>query len=453
MGSGGKMTQKSMDMLVSQGYKVNMTESSNPVSLMDRLKETFGSRMGQHKRIDWHDEPGKKFSNFFKGLIEHEGKQQMLYLGRNKDGGVMVDAGKILKNLIGNVEGKFPSFGQNPDGSVDSKLADLMGKLTEWNKNGEIFKHLQIAIIPDDAANKSGESILLQNFGNNGKMELDKILSDMFENPDSIKDGKLPFKFMELRLDGHVLATASGMDMANPVAGSSSSYLFERETPWSVPPVVPFYPRMDLEGKRKRRKGRQELEVLPPPPIVIPQGQEKDEDSDEKNKTDKDPENPKPKNKENKKSEPQEEKKANHEDRRNESAGTSESEEGKGKENRLDQLEKNEEKAREELGITKEENKLILNGKLSRSEAIRIMEKIIKSLRWGNDAKVKEMMESVKNNEKTPNPEEKNAKKLRNRMLKKFHSDKNGGTIGKRGGINDTKSGIIIELFKRYSKS
>ncbi|MFA6383409.1 MAG: hypothetical protein WCX17_03225 [Parcubacteria group bacterium] len=248
MGTNG-LDQASKTALESQGIKLNEI-SGQTESVMDKLKGIFGEKMGVHQRGPWHDNAGSEYSEVLKRMVQFEGKQQMFYLDKDPNGAVTVDASKILKNLADNIQGNTGSFGENPDSTIDSKLPDLLEKLQQWHANGELAKHLEVVIIPTDQANKEGTSILLDAVTPDGKIKLPDSLSEMFSDPQSLKEGHLPFKFMELRLDGHVLSTTSGEGLQDTII--PPTYSFETEKLWDVPPVVPVYPRLDLEGRGKK---------------------------------------------------------------------------------------------------------------------------------------------------------------------------------------------------------
>ena len=188
---------------------------------------------GVHHRIDWHHE-GPQESSWFNRVIEHPGKEQMLYI--SKEGGhATVDAHKILENLKQNlVDGQDHAF-TNPDGSVDSKMGDLYAKLADWNRKGELGKHLRAVIIPDHGSPISASFAA----DSTGKIALPESLSNLITDP---RDGHLPF-MVELRLDdGHVLATASGgngmfTQAVSEVTGSTPKTIEFFKT-YIVPPVT-----------------------------------------------------------------------------------------------------------------------------------------------------------------------------------------------------------------------
>jgi hypothetical protein len=253
-------SQDTIDRLHAQGMKFedNVTTTHKPSNALEDLKDKF--QMEQHHRVDWHDELGKRFSEFFHKLIEFEGKQQMLYLEKDSNGIVWIDAKAVAENLIKNVEGAFDQFGHNPDGSVDTKLFDVKEQILQWNKDGTLFKHLQGVIIPNEEANKTGFNMLFEGAVGN-KIPLSKEVSDLFTTPESLHYLHHPVKFIELRLDGHTLATSIGEDIkpVDVVQAIHNPTIIGSGSKWDVPPVVPMLSRYPLEPTKKPEA------VVPPP--------------------------------------------------------------------------------------------------------------------------------------------------------------------------------------------
>lgn len=242
----GSLTDASKEIIKQSGLssQERVGEGMQKVGALEYLKD----RLGIHKRVNWHDEAGEKFSSFFNRAIEFEGKQQMLQFSKSPDGSVSVDASRIIGNLSKNIEGAFNEFGTNPDGSVDTKLSGLKEQLMTWQKEGTLAKHLQIAIIPTEEASQKGLSVLVEGAGPDGKIKFPEDLSKLF----TPQNGN-PFKYVELRIDGHVIATATGENMSDMEVGSVGTDIMAPKK-WDVPPVLPFNSRKELEGKGKRKK-------------------------------------------------------------------------------------------------------------------------------------------------------------------------------------------------------
>ncbi len=264
LNSDGTLDQGSLDELSASGFKVSdqvetvrtsVPDATVPAGKVNPL-EAFKDQLGTHPRTDWHDELGTRYSKFFNKLIEFEGKQQMLYLEKGADGTVYINADKIAQNLVKNVNEAFAKFGTNPDGSHDSKLLHLKEQLTMWARSGELHKHLQAAIIPTESANRQGLSMLVDGASGNHKIALPPGISRLFTTPESLKYLHHPLRYIELRLNGHTLATSVGGDM-QAVAPTPIEKIIE--TPvhhteiiptahdFDAPPVLPFYPRKALE--------------------------------------------------------------------------------------------------------------------------------------------------------------------------------------------------------------
>ncbi|MEI6650396.1 MAG: hypothetical protein WCL23_03090 [Candidatus Moraniibacteriota bacterium] len=263
---------------------IDLTETpGTPKGAIEGLKEFFGDKMGSHPRAGWFDNDGKSGYSFS--------------LGQEKDGSVAINASGLLKNLIDNAK---EAAGVNPDGTDAGKLGGLAEKLAQWSKDGTMHEHIQVAIIPTDEANKEGASLLLAAAGADGKIKLPDVLSKMFTNPENFRDGHLPFKFMEVRIDGHVLATASGESMHDFVAApqiapvpagvgnvsevvtspkipptiagggkiqeimTAPKFAFATEKPWDTPPVVPMFGRKQLERKAKMSYQTSRQRTVPP---------------------------------------------------------------------------------------------------------------------------------------------------------------------------------------------
>ena len=207
----GSLTEDTISQLKEQGFNLEdvITKESKVVDPMEYVKDM----LDKNARADWHDEPGKRFSSFFNKLIEFEGKQQMGYVHKSADGNVYFDIRGIADNLMKNAEDAFDTFGRNPDGSFDSKLEHLRDQIRQWNSEGSLLKHLQLAIFPTDELNKKGLSILVNGASADGRLTLPPEIAKLFTTEQSLHYLHHPVKFMEIRLDGHALATTIGKDM------------------------------------------------------------------------------------------------------------------------------------------------------------------------------------------------------------------------------------------------
>lgn len=232
------LSQDTLDALHAKGIDAD--------NIIQPGKEASGDWWKQHlsenKRVDWHDEPGPRYSNFYHKLIEFEGKQQMLYVKRDADG-VYVDLNAMMKNLAKNAQHAFKIFGTNPDGSVDSKLLHLRDQLVQGYKSGELAKHMQLAIIPTEDANAHGLSMLIPEADANGHIRLPKEISDLFTTEKSLHYLHHPLRFMEARFNGHTLATTIGHE-ATPMAIAAPEYTPVINFPgehddWDLPPSMP----------------------------------------------------------------------------------------------------------------------------------------------------------------------------------------------------------------------
>ena len=263
----GSLEQKTIDGLKALGYEVknNVEAGTRQVSPLEHFKD----QLAEHKRIDWHDEPGQKYSEVFKRLIEFEGKQQNLLLQQEPDGTVYIDTNKIANNLVENARNLFKEFGTNPDGTVDTKLAHLRDQLIEWQENGTLKDHLQAVIIPTEEANRKGLSLIVEGASDNYLLKLPQDISAAFKTPGDLGYLHHPVRFIELRLDGHVLATTTGQNMPD-ITEEFSLYRPEIIPPlapeapvpkeWEAPPVLPFARRKALEAAKKGEKAKREKE-------------------------------------------------------------------------------------------------------------------------------------------------------------------------------------------------
>jgi hypothetical protein len=226
----GRLLDESKNILRSKGFEVTENFETKTINFeyakdivssgaaheatLDDLHQKFGDvDWGTHARVDWHHQGAQ--TNFYERLVEHPGKEQMLYLEKGSDGKVVMDAHKVLENIVENLKNKNELF-INPDGTTDSQMKELVEKMISFQEKGELGKHLQAVIIPDKHSALSAVFAADES----GKATLSEKLSNIC-TPENLHDGKLPF-MVELRLDGHVLATAS------PGESSMFKEVFER---------------------------------------------------------------------------------------------------------------------------------------------------------------------------------------------------------------------------------
>ena len=226
--------------------------------------------LAQNARVDWHDKPGEFWSEIHKQWLEFEGKQQMGYLVTRGDK-VFLDCSKVLDNFLKEIEQRVnsPDFGQvegyfNANGTpfVDPKMMHLKERIIEAINNGDIHQKFQAVVIPTEGANDAGISDLIEGADAQGMIELNgkydwsKIFIDPATgkiDPAKLHDGKLPFSFLEMRFDGHVMNTVKGLP---EVAGMPITEILPPSG--NLPPTTlwPFgaaWPRRGIE----KRKGRQ----------------------------------------------------------------------------------------------------------------------------------------------------------------------------------------------------
>lgn len=275
-GQDGALTKDTSDMLRSHGFGINEAKeiviekipgtTISHIASMEELKDNpIFQGLRDVGRRDWHDEAGERFSKFFNKAIEFEGKQQMLYLDRQPDGIVSLNIAAVADNLVKNAHKAFEEYGTNPDGSVDSKLAELRDNIDAWAKSGELAKHLKAVVIPTSEGYQNASGLVFE--GNGNSIDLSKGVSDLFNSADSLKNGHLPVKFLELRLDDHVLATAIGNNLEIPGATEMIEQQIHVPVIELRPPVppeyvvpLPFARRKGLEGPG-REKNKKEKPV------------------------------------------------------------------------------------------------------------------------------------------------------------------------------------------------
>ncbi len=272
----GTPTADSKKWLLDNGYKLDeIISPAGPKGIhsldVDATKKQFPD-LAHHTRIDWHDEPGKFKSAIHNMWLEFEGKQQMGYLVTRGDK-VYLDCSKVIQNFVKEVSERIndPSFGQvegytNADGSpfVDSKMMHLKDQIQQAINNGDINRYFQAVVIPTEGANSAGLSDLVQGADSSGLIELNGKYdwSKMFIDPATghvdpkmLHDGHLPFRFLEMRFDGHVMNTAQGAGEAGPMP------FFKLTPPLDELPPTTF-PPLTYVG---RRKGLEETNWTPPP--------------------------------------------------------------------------------------------------------------------------------------------------------------------------------------------
>ena len=263
IGAEGKFTPEALKVIHNNNFGFAESQASGDVNLgtethtatVEDLHKMFPD-LGKHARVDWHDEPGKVYSNWFHKAIEFEGKQQMQYLHKDPNTGmVYMDLKSLAHNLAENAKRALadPEFGKNPDGSIDHKLVDVAHSLQNIGDHPEeLAKHFQAAIIPTEEANRLGLSAVTHDGLVDGyKLPLPKQTWDLFDTESKLHDGSIPFRFMEERFDGHVLNTTQGQNL-EIIGGESTKELipvYEMRPPYNpdwIPPF-PFWPRFALE--------------------------------------------------------------------------------------------------------------------------------------------------------------------------------------------------------------
>lgn len=264
------------DELAKQGLASR--EIIRTTTITDKPAEVFkqmgDKNYGQHLRVDWHDNPGKEYSQIFHKMVTFEGKQQMLFLSQAKDGTVTVDAKGILENLTKNASHIFKEFGTNPDGTVDHHMKDLYDAIN-GHSSADLAKELQVVVIPDQEASEHGMNYLISE-NTNGLFHLPKMIGSLFHGSQSLHDGHLPVKHIEVRFQGHTLATVSGKELGSLTGEITSTQhdiliptLPEVSLPTpEVPPIIesiegiPFTPAMarrkPLEAPGKKEKGEKQ---------------------------------------------------------------------------------------------------------------------------------------------------------------------------------------------------
>jgi hypothetical protein len=268
----GTFDQATLDQLHAHGFEVN----DDPAKMTHEIRtvkadDYWADKLSEHKREDWHHK-GYQFSKFHGRVIEFPGKEQELYLNRDAKG-VYMDINLVKQNMLDNIHDKLKPFGRAPDSSLDPQLKDLRTQLAFWNQStGELSKHFQGVIIPTDAANHAGLSELIEGADSNGHIYFSAEESAMFTDDKMLHDGKLPFRYLELRLNGHTFATAQGH------APETYTLAFDKHHPeivpigHSLPPgvvhdydVPPLFP-----GRGRKPLTPTEYGPVPASPMPVP---------------------------------------------------------------------------------------------------------------------------------------------------------------------------------------
>lgn len=227
------------------------------------LEETEAKFPGlaRHPRGEWHDNPGSEYVAKFHKWLEHEGKQQNMYLEKDADGTVYVNVKTMLHNLKMNLRENLddPKFGLNPDGTIDQKLIHQTNELLNAAQDGTLEDQFQVAIIPTEAANHAGLSLLYEG-AVHGRVALPPEISAQFTDESMLHEGHTPFAFMETRWDADPYATVQGVDAHMPT--EVPYFIFGRPPTDFItvpPPIIPWSNREGLgEMKRRRQIGPHE---------------------------------------------------------------------------------------------------------------------------------------------------------------------------------------------------
>lgn len=289
----GTPTPATKDWLAKNGYTVNESLTPGSARGIHSLDEAATRKqypeLSEHTRVDWHDEPGEFWSEIHKQFLEFEGKQQIGYLVAEGDK-VYLDCSKVINNFLKEIQERVnsPDFGQvegyfNADGTpfVDPKMMHLKEQIIKAINNGDILKKFQAVVIPTEGANQAGLSDLIEGVDARGLIELkgkydwSKLFIDPTTgqvNPEMLRDGHLPFKYLEMRFDGHVMNTIRGA--AEEVVGTPVVEITPPPTT-ELPPIV--WPPWAYVRRRRGLEGtdwRQGEVPVPPPPVVpyVPYG-------------------------------------------------------------------------------------------------------------------------------------------------------------------------------------
>lgn len=249
----GSLTDETIDQLKDNGFSMEdvITAEKRLVDPMEDIKPILGN----HPRIDWHNEPGKVWSSEYDKWVE-EGKQKLLELQKDPaTGEVYANVRKVAENLVKNITGQFDKFGTNPDGTVDTKLQHLRDALVAAQRDGTLLKHLQLNITPTQELHNQGLSVLLRGATDDAKIKLPPELSRLFTTEESLRFGNHPVYKMELRFDGHDFATTVGNDMKPQMLDVKVHHpLIAPAKPVEAPWALPFWKRNQLKGAPLKRK-------------------------------------------------------------------------------------------------------------------------------------------------------------------------------------------------------
>lgn len=274
----GNLLPESKQLLQDHGYHLTETVTSHTEGFqgLDQAEtHKMFPDLSQHARVDWHDKPGDYWSEIHKQFLKFEGKQQMGYLVQKGDT-VYLDCHAVIANFkqellervnssdFGQVEGYF-----NADGTpfVDPGMMHLKQQILDAVNNNELEQHFQAVIIPTEGANAEGLSDLIHGADAQGLIALNGKYdwSQYFKDPSQLHDGHLPFRFLEMRFDGHVMNTAHGLPES---AGIPITHIIGPDKPLPpgifVPPVLNGALRPELEETYRPRIIREPDPILEP---------------------------------------------------------------------------------------------------------------------------------------------------------------------------------------------
>lgn len=211
--------------------------------------------------VDWHDSPGKRYTEFFGKLINLELGRQTININRDALG-VFVDTEKVLNNLTENAKNALEVLGKNGSGEVDPKLDHLTKSLAEWEKAGTLKQHLKFAIFPTGESRKALSMEL--SVGPDNRIHFPKEISELLSDPKSMRDGRLPFGKGQLYIDTpegrHVLATVRGHEYKGDLTVTTSPSVVETkfapaEADVDAPNFIPVTGRRPLKKARPGEAG------------------------------------------------------------------------------------------------------------------------------------------------------------------------------------------------------
>jgi hypothetical protein len=279
IGQDGKINNASLLKLGQHGYsfrglqhaadiRLTPETTASPAQNIDNALTKEIPGLAQHSHMDWHDEPGKRFSEILGKDIEFEGKQQMLYLNRDANGNVIVDVKNMLANIAGNVKNYTDHVFMNPDGTMDNKMEAEYGKWAKWVGNG-LHNHMKIEITPHNGSKLS----LDLDVDENGHAKLPEVIS---KHLTSLRSGELGVARIEvMSRDGDVLATATGHNFNLPpsetITGETGRSVETRVFDTDIrPPLDPDYvhpfpwvARKSLGAIKSREKAEEKVPGKP----------------------------------------------------------------------------------------------------------------------------------------------------------------------------------------------